>query len=654
MVEIPENFFPLAGHALRILAMDSVENAGSGHPGMAMGMADVMAVLTSKYLKWDPCDAQWPDRDRFVLSAGHGALLWYTTLYMWGILSLEDLKQYRCYASKTPGHPEKGHPLGTDVTTGPLGQGIANAVGMALTESLLRKEFSQALIDHHTYVILGDGCLMEGVAQEAISLAGHWRLHRLIAFWDDNKVTIDGSTELSESDNITQRFKASGWNVIYIDGHDIRAICCAIEQAKNSPQPTLIGCRTRIGYGAPSKMGSCQAHGAPLGIKETQAVRHALSWPWDEPFFVPESLFAQWKVFTQHSTQLHEDWKKRLISQDPKIQARFHESLSNHFLNQATCNQLENQASTYTQTRPCISTRSASGEVLTKIFPLTRLLTGSADLKDSTCTDPKYWTPYRPFLHYGVREHAMAAIMNGISAHKGFIPCGGTFLAFSDYMRPALRLSALMNLKVIYILTHDSIGLGEDGPTHQPIEHLISLRAIPNLTVLRPGDSVEVVECWKIAMEVEGPVALCLSRQALPTFSKEYAPAQRCQAGAYPLLNVKNPKINLWASGSEVHLALKVASELMHHHKILTQVYSVPWLMRWLYNYQAPWKTFPADLQVSIEAASTLAWCQVTGPKGLNLGIDSFGASGKGEELFQIFGFSPDTLIQKILKYLLP
>ncbi|GAJ46146.1 transketolase [Holospora elegans E1] len=646
----PVNFFPLAANALRILAMDSVEHAGSGHPGMAMGMADVMAVLASQYLKWDPCDTQWPDRDRFVLSAGHGAPLWYAALYMWGVLSLEDLKNYRKHASKTPGHPERGTPLGTEVTTGPLGQGLANALGMALSESLLRKEFTQTLVDHYTYVILGDGCLMEGVAQEAISLAGHWRLHRLIVFWDDNKVTIDGPVDLSGSDDIVQRFKASGWNTLCINGHDFNAISNAIDIAKKSCQPTLIGCRTHIGYGSPNKMGTCQAHGSPLGYQEAQAVRKALAWPWNEAFFVPEFLLKQWKHFSQKSTTSHKAWQERFSTQDSSMQDRFSKAINGAALSQKAQEQLRAKGIFYAQERPAISTRSASGAVLAQIFPYTRLLAGAADLKDSTCTDPKEWTPYRPFLYYGIREHAMAAIMNGISAHAGFIPCGGTFLAFSDYMRPALRLSALMGIKVIYIMTHDSIGLGEDGPTHQPIEQLISLRAIPNLTVLRPGDSVEVVECWEIALQEKGPVILCLSRQSLPTFSKVYKEENLCKAGAYPLLPAtKTPKVNLWASGSEVHLALTIAHELADQHSVSAQVYSVPWMMRWLQRYPEPWKCFPSDLQISIEASSPLGWYQVTGPGGINIGMETFGASGESSVLFKHFGFSSTAIVQKIL-----
>ena len=648
-LEALKNFFPMA-QALRILAMDSVEHAGSGHPGMAMGMADVMTVLASCYLKWDPENIDWPDRDRFVLSAGHGALLWYSVLYLWGVISLNQLKQYRQYGSQTPGHPERGHPAGTEVTTGPLGQGIANAVGMALSESLLRKEFSQSLINHYTYAMVGDGCLMEGVAQEAISLAGHWRLHRLIVFWDDNGITIDGPITLSTSDNVTQRFKASGWNTLSIDGHDFNAIYNAIASAQTSCQPTLIGCRTHIAYGAPNKMGSCHSHGSPLGPKEAQATRKALAWPWEEAFFVPKAILEDWKNALKPSITASKAWSASFSQQDPQIQTRFHDALHDVSLTQEGEHQLKIQGIAYGKARPFISTRSASGAVLTALFPHTRIITGAADLKDSTCTSSGIWSPYRPFLHYGIREHAMAAIMNGIAAHGGFIPCGGTFLAFSDYMRPAIRLAALMEIKVIYIMTHDSIGLGEDGPTHQPVEHLISLRAIPNLTVLRPGDSVEVVECWEIALKIKGPVMLCLSRQSLPTFRTEYEEKNRCKSGAYPVLSVKDPQVNMWASGSEVHLALEVAQQLRENHGISVEVFSVPWLMRWLSQYPEPWRSFPAQLHVSLEAASVLGWYQVTGPGGLNMGVETFGASGSSKAVFEAFGFSTKAVTEKILQ----
>ncbi|PPE05302.1 transketolase-like TK C-terminal-containing protein [Holospora curviuscula] len=483
-----------------------------------------------------------------------------------------------------------------------------------------------------------------------MSLAGHWRLHQLIVFWDDNGVTIDGPVSLSQSDDIIQRFKASGWNTLSIDGHDFSAIHRAIECAHKACQPTLIGCRTRIGYGSPNKMGSCHVHGSPLGAQETQAVRKALSWPWEEPFFVPESLLIDWKYFTHRSFTLRNAWRARLSQQSPQIQARFYDALNSSLLNQETIEQLKLQRSEYEKTRPWISTRSASGAVLAGIFPHTRLLTGSADLKDSTCTAPEHWNPYRPFLHYGIREHAMAAVMNGIAAHGGFIPCGGTFLVFSDYLRPALRLSALMGVKVIYIMTHDSIGLGEDGPTHQPIEHLVSLRAIPNLTVLRPGDSIEVVECWEIALKVNGPVVLCLSRQPLPYFRNEGGKGNQCEEGAYPLVSVQVPKVNIWASGSEVSLALAVAENLREGYDISSQVYSVPWLMYWLKRYPEPWSVFPAQLQVSIEAASPLGWYQVTGPGGLNIGMERFGASGSCSALFETFGFSVSTITSTIVK----
>lgn len=660
MVSFPVTHPTHLANALRILIMDSVEHAGSGHPGMALGMADVMTCLMLEHLSWDPKQPYWPNRDRFVLSAGHGAILWYAALYLVGALSLEDLKNYRKYGSKTPGHPERQHPIGTEVTTGPLGQGLANAVGMALSESLLRKEFGPDLVDHRTYAIVGDGCLMEGISQEAISLAGHWHLHNLTVFWDDNRITIDGDVGLSQSDDTLKRFQASGWETIAINGHDYDAINCAIQRAKKSPQPTLIACRTHIGYGAPTKMGTCHVHGSPLGASEVKKARETLHWLWEESFFIPESIKKAWESCTPFAANINASevdpwprkarklWESAYHQQNPETQQRFAMTLEPS-LNQHAKDALYMQKEDFVSKQPTTATRASSGTVLAKLFPHTRLLTGAADLKESTCTSAPFWDAFRPFIHYGIREHAMAAIMNGIAAHGGFIPCGGTFLTFSDYMRPSIRLSALMGLKVIYIMTHDSIGLGEDGPTHQPIEHLMSLRAIPNLTVLRPADAVEVVECWELALTLPGPVMLCLSRQALPTLRNYADPMNACAQGAYPVTDTLTPDVRIWATGSEVSLALKVAEALSDQHGVLAQVHSVPWFTRLLEQHSEPWSAFPARLHVSLEAGTTLGWRHVTGPEGLNIGIDHFGASGASADLFNAFGFSCLHIVEKIM-----
>jgi transketolase len=665
MVSFPVMHPTHLANALRILIMDGVEHAGSGHPGMALGMADVMTCFMLEHFSWDPQQPNWPNRDRFVLSAGHGAMLWYAALYLVGALSLEDLKSYRKYGSKTPGHPERQHPIGTEVTTGPLGQGLANAVGMALSESLLRREFGSNLVNHHTYAMVSDGCLMEGISQEAISLAGHWKLHHLTVFWDDNRITIDGDVGLSQSDDTLKRFQASGWETITINGHDYNAIHCAIQRAKYSPHPTLIACRTHIGYGAPGKMDSCHVHGSPLGASEIQKARESLHWPCSEAFFVPEHIKKAWESYTSFLATAHKDddtdqtipwprkarktWENRFQQYDLETQQRFSLALEPS-LQQAAKDTLYAQKESFVTQAPKLATRASSGIVLAKILPHTRLLTGAADLKESTCTAAPFWDAFRPFLHYGIREHGMAAIMNGIAAHGGFIPCAGTFLTFSDYMRPAIRLSALMGLKVIYIMTHDSIGLGEDGPTHQPIEHIMSLRIIPNLTVLRPADTAEVVECWELALTLPGPVVLCLSRQALPTLRTYADPVNMCAQGAYSMgETAAHPAIRIWATGSEVSLALKVAEVLCDQHSVLAQVHSVPWFTRLLEHNPEPWSAFPARLHVSLEAGSTLGWCHVTGPQGLNIGIDHFGASGSGIDLFNAFGFSCSAIVERIL-----
>ena len=525
-------------NAIRFLAIDAVERAKSGHPGMPMGMADVATVLFSRFLKFDPADPAWPDRDRFVLSAGHGSMLLYALLYLTGYegVTIEELKSFRQWGSRTPGHPEYGHTPGVETTTGPLGQGIATAVGMALAERLMNARFGDHLVDHYTYVIAGDGCLMEGLSHEAISLAGHLGLNRLIVLFDDNRISIDGSTSLSCSDDQLARVKASGWSACRIDGHDPEAIAAAIGQAQRSDRPSLIACRTVIGFGAPNRQGSEKAHGAPLGAEEVAKTRDALQWH-HAPFEVPETVLAQWRAIGARCRLARRDWIERSRRLEPDARSPFHDALNRNLpcAYAAAVAQLRDR---FASERPNIASRQASQLVIDVIAEaLPNLLGGSADLTHSNLTKAKTQQPVQPdafngsYIHYGVREHGMAAAMNGIALHGGFIPYGGTFLAFADYCRPAIRLAALMRLRVIHVMTHDSIGLGEDGPTHQPVEHLASLRAIPNLLVFRPADAIETLEAWDCALQAgTSPSVLCLSRQALPTF-REARQCQSCRAG---------------------------------------------------------------------------------------------------------------------------
>jgi transketolase len=507
-------------NAIRFLAIDAVEKAKSGHPGMPMGMADAATVLFSRFLNFDPADPAWPDRDRFVLSAGHGSMLLYALLYLTGYesVTLGELKAFRQWRSKTPGHPEYGHTPGVETTTGPLGQGIATAVGMALAERLLNARFGNDFVDHHTYVIAGDGCLMEGLSHEAISLAGHLRLNRLIVLFDDNEISIDGATSLSCSDDQLARFRASGWSASRIDGHNPEAIAAAIERARNNDRPSLIACRTVIGFGAPNRQGTEKAHGAPLGAEEVTKTRAALDWP-HEPFEIPESVLKRWRKTGERGRGARRSWIERTKRISPFERSPFHDAL-NRNLPFGYAEAITDIRDRFTAEKPNIATRQASQLVIDAIAEaLPNLLGGSADLTHSNLTRAKTHRPVRTsafdgsYVHYGVREHAMAAAMNGIALHGGFIPYGGTFLTFADYSRPALRLAALMGIRVIHVMTHDSIGLGEDGPTHQPVEHLASLRAIPNLLVFRPGDAVETAEAWDWAPRADtNPFILFLFR----------------------------------------------------------------------------------------------------------------------------------------------
>jgi transketolase len=640
-------------NAIRFLAIDAVEKAKSGHPGMPMGMADVATVLFSRFLKFDPADPAWPDRDRFVLSAGHGSMLLYALLHLTGHegVTLDQLRAFRQWGSKTPGHPEYGHTPGVETTTGPLGQGIATAVGMALAERLMNARFGDELVDHFTYVIAGDGCLMEGLSHEAISLAGHLRLNRLIVLFDDNRISIDGATSLSCSDDQLARFGASGWSVSRIDGHDPYAIAAAIEQARASDRPSLIACRTVIGFGAPNRQGSEKAHGAPLGAEEVAKTRAALGWP-HQPFEIPSGVLAQWREAGQRGHDTRQAWierARRICAGGP---SPFHDAL-NKKLPSAYAEAMDRLRAGFGTERPKIATRQASQQVIDAIAPaLPNLLGGSADLTHSNLTLAKTQQPVRPdafdgsYIHYGVREHGMAAAMNGIALHGGFIPYGGTFLAFSDYSRPALRLAALMGIRVVHVMTHDSIGLGEDGPTHQPVEHLAALRAIPNLLVFRPADAMETAEAWDCALRAEGsPSILCLSRQALPAFRDEAAKINLVALGAYVVVEPNGPRdVTLIATGSEVSVAFD-AAKILAKDGIQAAVVSAPCFdlfRRQTQDYRT--KVLGHAPRIGVEAAIEGDWGRWLGDDGEFVGMTGFGASAPADVLYREFGITADAV----------
>jgi len=646
-------------NAIRFLAIDAVEKAKSGHPGMPMGMADVATVLFSRFLKFDPSDPAWPDRDRFVLSAGHGSMLLYALLHLTGYegMSLDELKAFRQWGSKTPGHPEYGHAPGVETTTGPLGQGIATAVGMALAERLMNARFGDDCVDHFTYVIAGDGCLMEGISHEAISLAGHLGLNRLIVLFDDNEISIDGATSLSCSDDQVARFKAAGWSACRIDGHDPDAIGAAIERARNSDRPSLIACRTIIGYGAPNRQGTEKVHGAPLGDEEVTRTRDALNWP-HAPFEIPEAVQAQWREAGRRGHVARRSWIERTRRLRSDVRSPFHDALNRNL----PCSYTEAMArirDSFSTERPNIATRQASQRVIGAIAEaLPNLLGGSADLTHSNLTRAKSQAPVKPgcfagsYVHYGVREHAMAAAMNGVALHGGFIPYGGTFLSFADYSRPAIRLAALMSIRVIHVMTHDSIGLGEDGPTHQPVEHLASLRAIPNLLVFRPGDAVETAEAWDCALRSQNsPSVLCLSRQAMPTFREAGGEQNLVAYGAYVVVEPEDGRdVTLIATGSEVSIAMH-ATELLASVNIRAAVVSAPCFE--LFRRQSrEYRTAVLGRvpRIGVEAAVEGDWARWLGDDGEFVGMTGFGASAPAETLYREFGITADAVAKAALR----
>ncbi len=642
-------------NAIRALSMDAVQAANSGHPGMPMGMADVATVLFSDFLKFDPKAPKWADRDRFVLSAGHGSMLIYSLLHLTGYErpTLQDIKDFRQLSSPCAGHPENFKLEGVEATTGPLGQGFAMAVGMAIAERHLNAHFSDDLVDHKTWVIAGDGCLMEAINHEAVGLAGHLGLGRLNVLWDDNGITIDGGTELSTSEDIPARYRASGWHVVSCDGHDFDDIRKALKEADADPRPSLIACKTVIGYGAPTKQGTSATHGAPLGDEEIAGTRDALGWN-HEPFVVPDDVRAAWLALGEKGAAAHVAWNARLSGHSEK--AEFERRMSGDLPDGSA---MQDYLNSLAQDPPKVATRKASEMALGAITAaLPEMVGGSADLTGSNNTKTPSTKPLTKddysgrYIYYGIREFGMAAAMNGMALHGGIIPYGGTFLVFTDYCRGAMRLSAIQNIRAIYVMTHDSIGLGEDGPTHQPIEHVQSLRAMPNMHVFRPADAIETAECWALAIKrSEGPSTLALTRQGLPPLRHDVS-VNLCEKGAYSIKSAENEKrVVLVATGSEVSLAMDVATQL-EANGVGAEVISMPCTE--LFDaqpddYKSELLGDSGILRVSIEAGTTFGWERYTGLDGLRFGIDSFGASAPINDLFEHFGLTADAITPQIL-----
>jgi transketolase len=644
---------PMMANAIRALSFDAVQAANSGHPGMPMGMADAATVLFAQFLKHNPADPRWPDRDRFVLSAGHGSMLLYSLLYLSGYqdISMDDLRNFRQMDSPTAGHPEYGHLAGIETTTGPLGQGFANGVGMAMAERNLRAEYGADLVDHFTYVIAGDGCLMEGISHEAASLAGHQQLGRLIVLFDDNGISIDGPTSLSVSDDHTGRFHAYGWHVESVDGHDMAAVAAAIEAAKADARPSIIRCKTTIGYGSPKKAGTSGAHGAPLGDDEIAATRAALGWD-SAPFEIPDDVLSAWRSAGERCADNYTAWKARLEQSDRAMEFKARiDGVVNASLDART----HELKAAFRADGKGPATRAASQTVLeTLVQSVPSMVGGSADLTGSNNTNTPTLTAQTPenpagrYIYYGVREHAMASAMNGMALHGGIIPYGGTFLVFSDYSRPAIRLAALMGIRVIHVMTHDSIGLGEDGPTHQPVEHLASLRAIPNLLVMRPADAVETAECWQVALEqINAPSVIALTRQGLKLQRTEADTVNKCREGGYVLADADDgkPAVTLVASGSEVEIAIE-ARAMLAADGIAARVVSMPCVELFAQqNAAAQAAVFPANCPViAVEAAIGQGWERWTGAADRFIGMTGFGASAPYKELYKRFGITAEAV----------
>lgn len=648
-------------NAIRALAMDSVQKANSGHPGMPMGMADVATVLFSRFINIDPTAPDWPDRDRFVLSAGHGSMLQYALHYLLGYqdMPIEELQRFRQLGSRTAGHPEHGHALGIETTTGPLGQGISTAVGMALAERMLAARHGADLVDHHTYVIAGDGCLQEGISHEAIDLAGHLKLSRLIVLWDDNAISIDGPTSLSTSMDQPARFKAAGWHLQSVDGHDMEAVGAAIEAARRSDRPSLIACRTVIGKGAPNLGGSEKTHGAPLGDAEIAATRENIGWA-HAPFEVPDDILSAWREVADRGHAARRAWERRLAASPRR--ADFERALSGK-LPSAVFEALAAFRKEHVEKATKVATRKASEMALAAVNGATELTVGgSADLTHSNLTITKGMDRIVPggyagrYIHYGIREHGMAAAMNGIALHGGFLPYGGTFLCFADYARGAMRLSALMNQRVVYVMTHDSIGLGEDGPTHQPIEHLAMLRATPNLNVFRPADIIETAECWELALKNETrPSVLVLSRQNLPMLRQAHSDESRSSRGAYVLREPSAHRaVTLIATGSEVEIAVTAAEQLETQHGLAAAVVSMPsWELFEEQDADYRKSVLGSAPRVAVEAAARLGWDRWIGDTGAFVGMTGFGASAPAPDLYRHFGITSEAVTAAALKLII-
>ncbi len=651
---LPEASHNDMANAIRALAMDAVQKADSGHPGMPMGMADVATVLFTRFLKFEASHPDWPDRDRFVLSAGHGSMLLYALLYLTGYpeMELDELRRFRQLGSRSAGHPEYGHAPGIETTTGPLGQGVGNAVGMALAERLLNRRYGDEVVSHYTYCIAGDGDLMEGISQEAISLAGHLKLGRLIVLFDDNEVSIDGPTSLSVSDNQIERFRAAHWHTANVDGHDPEAVALAIENARSvTDKPSLIACRTIIGYGAPSKAGTAATHGAPLGEEEVKATREKLGWR-HHPFDLPKPVLAAWRAAGTRNRAAYETWAQAAKRLDPDARAALTDPIDAK-VTAAIKAAVAAIKSDFSRDAAMLATRQSSQKVLEKLVPIIPgLISGSADLTGSNGTLTKLHRIVKPgdfsgnYIHYGVREHEMAAAMNGLSLHGGIVPYGGSFLVFTDYCRPSIRLSALMQQRVIYVMTHDSIGLGEDGPTHQPVEHLASLRAMPYLNVMRPADSVECAECWEVALlSKTTPTILALTRQGVPLLRKTHADENLSAKGAYMLVEPNGKRdVTLIGTGSEVMLAVEAAKAL-ETEGIKAAVVSMPCWERFAAQDEAYRNAVLGSApRVGVEAAAEFGWSKWLGPNGAFVGMHGFGASAPAQDLYKHFGITAEAV----------
>ncbi len=642
----------ILANAIRFLSIDAVQRANSGHPGMPMGMADVVTILFRYFLKFNPKNPSWLNRDRFVLSAGHGSMLLYSLLYLTGYksVSLKNIKQFRQLNSICAGHPEYKSNTGIETTTGPLGQGISNAVGFAIAEKVLKEKLGKNVINHKTYVLAGDGCLMEGISHEAMSLAGHLKLNNLVMLFDNNSISIDGPTNLAVSDNFKKRFESYGWNYLLIDGHNEKEIFYALKKTQISKKPIVISCKTKIGYGSPNKSGKASSHGSPLGEDEIKLVRKKLKWNYKQ-FEIPNNILNEWRKIGNKGVKIEARWNRIYKRKKNKID----KILKNNFNNSIRTEKIK-----ATKELKSLATRKSSEIILSSLTKnMSTLIGGSADLAGSNNTKTKFHKIIKSndfmgnYIHYGVREHAMCGIMNGLALHSKFIPYGGTFLIFSDYCKPSIRLAAMMKQRVIYVMTHDSIGLGEDGPTHQPIEQLSGLRTIPNLNVMRPADRTETIECWELALKsLNKPSILSLTRQNLNPVRKKYSKTNKCSFGAYEIFRANNKiKLTMLATGSEVDLAIDISHKLAKY-KIYSKVISVPSLE--LFKLQS--KSYKSKIlnetkyKVSIEAASTKPWKQLVGSNGLCFGIDEFGKSAPYRDIFKYFGLTSQNIVNKIKK----